>query len=42
MNDNPEYASQWKGRVLVQVIAEETEKPLAKTMQIEQDLINES
>lgn len=28
MNENPEIASFWKGRILVQCIAEETEKPL--------------
>jgi hypothetical protein len=32
MNENPTVASHWKGRVLVQVLAEETDKPLAKTM----------
>ena len=31
MNEHPEYASQWKGRVLIQVEVEETDKPLAKT-----------
>jgi hypothetical protein len=30
MNANPEVASNWKGRVLCQIIAEPTEKPLAK------------
>ena len=39
MNEHPEYASQWKGRVLCQVIAEETDKPLAKVMEIEQEVI---
>ena len=28
MNENPEFASAWKGRVLVQCTAEPTEKPL--------------
>jgi hypothetical protein len=28
MNQNPEVASAWKGRVLVQVCAHETEKPI--------------
>ena len=27
MNENPEIASAWKGRVLVQVCSEVTEKP---------------
>lgn len=30
MNDNPEVASFWKGRILVQCVAELTEKPLLK------------
>ena len=30
MNSNPEFASNWKGRVLCQIVAEPTEKPLAK------------
>jgi hypothetical protein len=28
MNSNPETASTWKGRILMQVTAEKTEKPL--------------
>ena len=28
MNANPELASWWKGRILIQCIAEETDKPL--------------
>lgn len=28
MNNNPELASTWKGRILMQVCAEKTEKPL--------------
>ena len=39
MNEHPEYASQWKGRVLIQVEVEETDKPLAKTQDITDDLI---
>ncbi len=27
MNENPELASTWKGRILMQVSAEKTEKP---------------
>ena len=27
MNSNPEAASTWKGRILVQVVCEKTEKP---------------
>lgn len=28
MNENPEIASAWKGRILMQIAAEKTEKPL--------------
>jgi hypothetical protein len=42
MNENPEVASTWKGRVLMHITAELTDKPLAKTMPIEQDLIMEA
>lgn len=30
MNENPELASNWKGRILMQIECEETEKPVAK------------
>lgn len=30
MNNNPELASTWKGRILMQVVAEKTEKPIVK------------
>ena len=30
MNANPEIASLWKGRILMQVVAEETDKPIFK------------
>jgi len=39
MNENPEYASHWKGRVLIQIEAEPTEKPIAKTMAIDEEII---
>ena len=39
MNEHPEYASQWKGRVLLQVVAEQTEKPLAKMVDMEDEVI---
>ena len=42
MNEDPDAASQWKGRVLVQCIAEPTEKPLHKLVDIEQEIIDES
>lgn len=37
MNSNPEIASFWKGRILVQCIAEETEKPLLLVRNIDPD-----
>ena len=39
MNVNPEVASFWKGRVLCQIVAEPTEKPLAKQQKIEDEVI---
>ena len=30
MNENPEIASLWKGRILMQVVAVKTEKPVLK------------
>jgi hypothetical protein len=40
MNSNPEFASFWKGRVLCQIVAEPTEKPLAKQQKIEEEIID--
>lgn len=34
MNENPEVASLWKGRILVQCCAEVSEKPLLKVMDL--------
>ena len=42
MNLAPEFASFWKGRILCQVIAEPTEKPLAKQQKIEDEIISEA
>ena len=42
MNENPNVASHWKGRVLCQILAEETDKPLAKVAQIEDEVINQA
>jgi len=39
MNDNPEKASFWKGRILMQVCVEETEKPVAKVAQIDDEIV---
>ena len=35
MNENPEMASTWKGRVLFQVSAEKEDKPKAKTNDVD-------
>ena len=35
MNENPEAASTWKGRVLMQVTAEKTEKPVCLKRKLE-------
>ena len=42
MNNNPEVASLWKGRILVQCVAEETEKPLLKLLDLDNDTIEEA
>lgn len=39
MNENPELASNWKGRVLMSIECYETEKPVAKVMFLEDDMI---
>jgi len=42
MNHNPEYASQWKGRILVQYFAEETKNPEMKIEPISKENIQEA
>ena len=37
MNANPEVASFWKGRILMQCIAKETEKPLLGVQKIKEE-----
>ena len=37
MNENPELGSLWKGRILMQVYAVKTEKPVYKLEQIPED-----
>jgi hypothetical protein len=37
MNLNPEIASFWKGRILMQVLCEESEKPLLLVQKIPAD-----
>ena len=42
MNTIPDHASTWKGRVLVQAIAEPTDKPLLKVQMIENEIVAEA
>lgn len=42
MNENPEIASNWKGRVLLQVFCEATEKPVAKVVRVDPELVKEA
>lgn len=37
MNENPELGSFWKGRILMQVFAVKTDKPVYKVQQIEEE-----
>jgi len=39
MNENPEVASNWKGRILMQITTEPTEKPVCKVRQIDDDVL---
>jgi hypothetical protein len=41
MNSTPDLASTWKGRILMQVVAEKSEKPLLKVEDIEDEMIKE-
>ena len=38
MNTNPELASHWKGRILMQAVAEKTEKPLIKLEELPDEI----
>lgn len=42
MNAHPDLASNWKGRVLIQTVIEQTDKPIHKTMPIEDDTLMEA
>jgi hypothetical protein len=42
MNENPEMASNWKGRVLMQVTCEPTDKPIIKECVIPDEVISEA
>lgn len=39
MNANPELGSTWKGRILMQIVAEKTEKPICMNRQISDQAI---
>ena len=39
MNENPELGSLWKGRILMQVFAIKTEKPVYKVEQIPEEVV---
>ena len=41
MNSNPEVASTWKGRVLMQVTSMKTEKPQCKQVKISKEEVEE-
>ena len=38
MNANPELGSTWKGRILMQIAAEKTEKPLLICQNVDEDV----
>ena len=43
MNEHPDNASNWKGRVLMQVCCEKTEEPVDKVVPImDEDVLNEA
>jgi len=42
MNENPEISSLWKGRILIQCMCEETEKPLLLVRNLEEEVIEEA
>jgi hypothetical protein len=39
MNEDPQLASFWKGRILMQIVCEETEKPVAKVEKIADEIV---
>ena len=42
MNENPEMGSLWKGRILMQVLAEKTDKPVFKVNKIPEDEVEKA
>ena len=42
MNENPEIASLWKGRILIQLLAEKTEKPVLRVQDISKEEVEKA
>ena len=42
MNENPEIASLWKGRILMQVLAEKTDKPVLRIQNIAKEEVEKA
>ena len=42
MNENPELASNWKGRVLMSIECVETEEPICKRVNVDDEYIMEA
>ena len=42
MNENPEVASLWKGRILMQVTSDITDKPLMQKVQVDADAVKQA
>lgn len=42
MNTNPEYASLWKGRILMQVVSEITDKPLLQRIRADAEAVKQA
>ena len=42
MNENPEIASLWKGRILIQLLAEKTEKPVLRIQDIPKEEVEKA
>ncbi len=42
MNENPELGSTWKGRILMQVQAEKTEKPILQLADLDEQEIEKA
>jgi len=42
MNENPELGSSWKGRILMQIYAVKTDKPVFKIEQIPEEAVEKA